>query len=71
MESCISVAQRAQGSSCGALRMIEKDSRCKAMRTLVMSYTVQGFTVLKPAASNGSVSRVATIMPLAAAVAAM
>ena len=41
------------------------------MRTPVMSYTVQGSTVFNPAAWNGDVSRVATIMALAAAVAAM
>ena len=37
----------------------------------VGSYTFHGLTVFNPAASNGSVSRVATSMPLAAAVAAM
>ncbi len=41
------------------------------VRMPVVSYAVQGSTVLRPAASNGAVSRVATIMPLAAAVAAM
>ena len=35
------------------------------------SYAIHGSTVFNPAASNGTVSRVATIMPLAAAVAAM
>ena len=35
------------------------------------SYAIHGSTVFNPAASNGAVSRVATIMPLAAAVAAM
>ena len=39
--------------------------------TPVVSYTVHGSTVFNPAASNGAVSRVATIMALAAAVAAM
>lgn len=39
--------------------------------TPVASYTVHGSTIFNPAASNGAVSRVATIMPLAAAVAAM
>ena len=37
----------------------------------IVSYTAHGSTVFNPAASNGEVSRVATIMPLAAAVAAM
>lgn len=35
------------------------------------SYAIHGSTVFNPAASNRAVSRVATIMPLAAAVAAM
>ena len=34
-------------------------------------YTAQGSTVFRPAASNGAVSRVATIIAFAAAVAAM
>ena len=38
---------------------------------LAGSYTVQGSMVSRPAALNGAVSRVATVMPLAAAVAAM
>ena len=37
----------------------------------VIFYAVQGSTIFSPAASNGAVSRVATIMALAAAVAAM
>ena len=37
----------------------------------VVFYSVHGSTVFNPAASNGAVSRVATIMPLAAAIAAM
>lgn len=37
----------------------------------VVFYSVHGSTVFTPAASNGAVSRVATIMPLAAAIAAM
>ncbi len=48
-----------------------KNLRCRAMRPPVVSYIVHGSTVFSPAASNGAVSRVATIMPLAAAVAAM
>ena len=39
--------------------------------TPVVFYRVHGSTVFSPAASNGAMSRVATIMPLAAAVAAM
>lgn len=39
--------------------------------TLVACYIVHGSTIFNPATSNGAVSRVATIMPLAAAVAAM
>ena len=45
--------------------------RCAAIRTPVTAYAVQGLRVVNPAVSNGAVSRVATIMPLAAAVAAM
>lgn len=37
----------------------------------VVFYSVHGSTVFSPAALNGAMSRVATIMPLAAAVAAM
>ena len=51
--------------------MMEKNLQCRAMRTPLVSYTVHGSTVFNPAALNGVVSRVATIMPLAAAVAAM
>ena len=37
----------------------------------IVFYSVHGSTVFSPAASNGAMSRVATIMPLAAAIAAM
>jgi len=46
-------------------------TRCRVVRTPVVSYTDHGSIVFNPAASNGAVSRVATIIPLAAAVAAM
>ena len=42
-----------------------------ARRTPLMPYAVQGSTVFNPVTSNGAVSRVATVMALDAAVAAM
>lgn len=47
------------------------EARHAAPCTSVVSYAVQGSTVFNPAASNGAVSRVATIMALDAAIAAM
>ena len=44
---------------------------CAAVSTPVIPYAVQGLSVVNPAASNGAVSRVATIMPFASAVAAI
>ena len=47
------------------------EARCAALFTPVVSYAVHGSTVFNPAAANETVSRVATIMALDAAVAAM
>ena len=55
----------------GGWRAIEERLRCTTKCTLAESYAVQGFTVLSPTVAKGAVSLVATIMPLAAAVAAM
>lgn len=55
----------------GGWRAIEEHLRRTTMCTSVVSYADQGFTVFGPTAASGAVSLVATIMPLAAAVAAM
>ena len=70
MESCTCVAQGIHVGTGGVQSAIEKILLCTAIR-YTGHYAVQGSTVFSPAASNGAVSRVATIMALAAAVAAM
>ena len=68
---CTSVAWEVHVGTGGAWRTIEKIFDARPNGTPVVSYTVHGSTVFNPAASKGAVSRVATIMPLAEAVAAM
>ena len=71
MESVPCIAHGTQAGTGAAWRMIEKICDERPNGTPVASYTVHGSTVFNPADSNGAVSRVATIIPLAAAVAAM